>query len=520
MAFTSLSFVLLLLVTLTVYYLLPRRFQWLALLCASLAFYAAGGLSSMGYLAFTVCTTYAAGRYLGVLNARWRACTAEERKAAPGAAVKRRKKWTAGAAVTVNFLLLFFVKYWNHTASAVSGLTGLALPRLDLLLPLGLSFYMFQSVGYVIDCYRGKYPPERNPAKFALFVSFFPQMVQGPISRFDQLSPQLIQGRSFDADQMKYGIQLALAGYLKKLVLADRAAVVVNTVFSDHLSYGGAMTAAAVLFYCVQLYCDFSGGIDITRGVAQMFGIHLVENFQRPIFAISLPDYWRRWHITLGGWMRDYLFYPLSLSKPFARLGRFTRRRIGGKLGKIVPTSLATFIIYFVIGIWHGASFRYIAFGLYNGVLITAGLLMAGPFTRLKERLGVREDGLPMRIFRMLRTMLLVFIGRYITRAPRLLTAAVMLWRTVSMPCLYQVSDGTILRLGLTAFDLAVVGVGCAVLLAAELLQERGVVLCQALEKRSPLVQWLFIFIPLLILTFLGIFRDGYIQSEFIYRQF
>ena len=220
MSFTSAEFIGFLLLTLAAYYLLPRRFQWIVLLVASYGFYLCGGV----------------GKQLIV------------------------------ALVTVaNFGLLYVVKYWDFTANAVASFSGsrLQLPRLDLLMPLGLSFYMFQSIGYVIDCYRGKYPPQRNVAKFALFTSFFPQMIQGPISRYGQLGNQLTAQHPFDADNLKYGIQLAMWGYLKKLVIADRAAVAVNTVFDNPSGYGGAMTALAVGFYCIQLYCDFSGGIDI-----------------------------------------------------------------------------------------------------------------------------------------------------------------------------------------------------------------------------------------------------------------
>lgn len=202
-------------------------------------------------------------------------------------------------------------------------------------------------------------------------------MVQGPISRFGDLGPQLLAGRSLDFGNLKYGIQLMLWGYFKKLVIADRAAVLVSSVLDHPWDHSGSILAVGVLFYCIQLYGDFSGGIDITRGVAKLFGIDLAENFRRPLYATSLTDFWRRWHITLGTWMRDYLFYPLSLSKPFGKLGKLTRRHIKGKLGKILPTSLATFLVYLVIGIWHGANWRYIAFGFWNGGIITLSLLLS-----------------------------------------------------------------------------------------------------------------------------------------------
>lgn len=520
MSFTSAEFIGFLLLTLAAYYLLPRRFQWIVLLVASYGFYLCGGVGALGYLLFTTLTTYGAGLWLGKLNLRRQALPPEARPAAN--ALKRRKQLIVALVTVANFGLLYVVKYWDFTANAVASFSGsrLQLPRLDLLMPLGLSFYMFQSIGYVIDCYRGKYPPQRNVAKFALFTSFFPQMIQGPISRYGQLGNQLTAQHSFDADNLKYGIQLAMWGYLKKLVIADRAAVAVNTVFDNPSGYGGAMTALAVGFYCIQLYCDFSGGIDITRGVAQMLGIHLEENFRRPIFAASLSEYWRRWHMTLGSWMKDYLFYPLSLSKPFGRLGKFTRKKIGGKLGKILPTSLATFIVYFVIGIWHGANFRYIAFGLWNGVLITGSLLLANSWIALRNALHISDSSRGLQVFRVLRTIALVFIGRYLTRAPRLLTALSMLWTTLTKPCLYQVADGTILRLGLQVSDLVIILAGTVSVLAVECYQERGGQVRKALERRGFGIQWLCILLPLVILLLFGILRGGYIASEFIYKQF
>lgn len=521
MALTSPEFIALVVVALGAYYLLPRRCQWIILLLTSCFFYLSGGIGSMGYLLFTILTTYTAGRVLGALNQKRQSLT-EQGDTSAVSRIKKQKKALVAAAAVINFGLLFLVKYWDFTAQALTGLTGgiLTLPRLELMLPLGLSFYMFQSMGYVIDCYRGKYPPERNIAKYALFVSFFPQMIQGPISRFNQLEPQLTQSHPFSADRLKYGIQLAMWGYFKKLIIADRAAVVVDSVFQSQESYGGAMIALAVGFYCVQLYCDFSGGIDISRSVAQMFGIDLVENFRRPVFATSLTDYWRRWHITMGAWMKDYVFYPISLSKPFGRLGKYTRKKIGGRLGKIIPTSLATFLVYFIIGIWHGANFRYIVFGLWNGTLITGALLLAGPFLKLRTTLRISDDSKCLHGFRMARTMLLVFIGRYITRAPRLLVALQMLYKTAFSPCLYQLGDGTILRLGLQTSDLVVIGVGVAVVLVVEFFQERGVQIRKYLEKKNAFVQWLCILLPLLALFLLGILRDDAISSEFIYKQF
>lgn len=514
MSFTSGTFLVFVLAALVIYYLTPQRLRWVVLLIASYGFYLTGGLGALDYLLFTTLTTYLAGRALGALNDKRKALPREDKAGAER--VKRRKKLVVLITLLVNFGLLYAIKYLDFTADL------LRLPRLgiELVLPLGLSFYMFQSVGYVIDCYRGKYPPEKSLAKFALFVSFFPQVVQGPISRFDQLAPQLTAGKEFDADQVKYGVQLAMWGYFKKLVISDRAGVIVATVFGSYTEYRGTMLFAGVLFYCIQLYCDFSGGIDITRGVAQMFGINLAENFRRPLFALSLTDYWRRWHITLGQWMRDYAFYPMSLSKPLARLGKWTRKHIKGKLGKIIPTSIATFTVYFLIGVWHGTELRYILFGFWNGIIITASFLLEGQFQRCREGLHIQTDSLPWRLFQMVRTWAIVFLGRYLTRAGSVSSALWMIKMTVMDPEVAALWDGRILALGLNGFEIAVVFLGMAVVLAMELYQERGGHVRAALEQRHWAVQWLTILIPLAVIVVLGAMGGDYIAPGFIYQQF
>ena len=500
MSFTSASFLLLTALCVVLYYALPKRCGWAVLLVSSMAFYAACGARALAWLLGVVLVTWLGGLALGKLS--------EKKK-------KKAKKGIVAAVCLLCFGLLFAMKYLDYVLQTLG--TGRSV---GLIMPLGLSFFTFQSVSYVIDVYRGKTVPEKNPLKYLLFVSFFPQMVQGPIGRYGALAPQLTAGPTLDWRSVKFGIELAMWGYFKKLVIADRAAVLVNNVIKENTPYGGAVIAFGILTYCVQLYCDFSGGIDISRGVAQMMGIEMAENFRRPIFATSLADYWRRWHITLGGWMRDYVFYPISLSKPFVKLGKWARKHLGGLPGKMLATSLATFIVYLIIGIWHGSSLKYIAFGLWNGAIITASLLLEKRFGVWKEKLHIDDKSAGWRIFQTLRTACLVFIGRYLTKAPRFLTALSLLKTTVFRPVPSQLIDGTILKLGLSAKDLIIIGAGTVVILFLEFLQERGVKLRESLEKQSAFVQWLTIFIPLVVLLLLGVFRGSYISSEFIYKQF
>lgn len=511
MDITSWRFLVLIAAALAAYLLLPRKARWCALLAASAVFYAAGGVSAMIYWGVTAVSTYLASMALQALWDRRKAMDDEARRSARRA-FDRGRHLIVAAVCLVNFGMLFAVKYWDQAASAFP---AAGLPTLDVVVPVGISFYIFQSVGYVVDVSRGKTGAERNFAKYLLFVSFFPQMVQGPIDRFDHLYPQLMAGRRPGTDEVRNGIQLMMWGYFKKLVIAGRAGTVVGAVYSNAGAYPGSAIAFAVLMYTIELYCDFSGGIDIVRGTAGLFGIDMAENFRRPFFAVSLAEFWRRWHITLGTWMRDYVFYPLSLSRAFAALGRFSRKRLGGTFGRILPTSLATFIVYFIIGIWHGANLTFLAYGLYNGAIITSSILLAPFYGRAKKALRVREESRLYKAFCVARTCLVVFVGRYFTRAPWLKMSLVMLKRTV-----FDFHPGLMISslsgLGMSAADLAVVLAGSLAILAVEFLQERGVRIRESLAKKGAFVQWLGILVPLSVILFFGILGGGG-GGEFIY---
>ena len=511
MDITSWQFLALIAVTLTVYILLPQKYRWTALLAASIVFYAAGGAAAMAYLLVTSVTTYFCARCIDALAAKRANLDAAEKKATRPA-FDRKRHILVAAACLINFGMLFAVKYFDGVIALVTHGQG---PALGLIVPVGISFYIFQSVGYVIDVSRGKARAERNYLKYLLFVSFFPQMVQGPIDRFGHLHPQLMEGRRPTADNARDGIQLMMWGFFKKLVIAGRAGTVVNAIYSDAGAYPGSAIAFAVLMYTIELYCDFSGGIDIVRGTAEIFGIDMAENFKRPFFATSLAEFWRRWHITLGAWMRDYVFYPLSLSRAFAALGRFSRKHINGTVGRILPTSLATFIIYFIIGIWHGANLTYLAYGFYNGGIITLSIILAPFYGRVRKALRVNEESGLYRAFCVARTFFVVFVGRYFVRAPWLKMSFVMLKRTV---CDFYISAlwPTVTGLGMTLSDLAVVLAGFAVILAFELIEERGINIRESLAKRGFFVQWTAMVLPLLVILLLGVLGGGG-GGEFIY---
>lgn len=529
MSFVSLRFLALLAASLVLCFLLPKKVRWIALLAASVIFYAMAGAELLVYLASATLSTFLAGLVIDRLNRR-RAAAAADAKAKGlqvteiNTAFTRKKRAAAAAALLLNFGILAALKYLDPFLGAVEYVSrifgGVDIPRFTLALPLGISFYTFQSASYVIDLLREKYPASRNILKYALFVSYFPQITQGPIGRYDRLSPQFENLPGFNADALRNGIQLAVWGLFKKIVIADRAAVIADNVFAGYDGYGGVIILFGVFVYGIQLYCDFSGGIDMARGISEMFGVELAENFRRPYLATSLADYWRRWHITLGEWMREYVFYSITFSRRFGRFSKKLRTNLGGRAGKVLPTALVTFVVFFLIGLWHGGSSKYIAFGLWNGVIITFSQLMAAPYAAVRARLKISDSSKLLYAFRLLRTLLLVTLGRYFTRADNLSLALGMLSQTFAHPGVSALSASSFLSLGLGGWDMGVLALGSAVVTIAGVYEERNHDLRAAICRARPVLQIAIMLAIILAVVFLGFYRSGYIPSEFIYKAF
>lgn len=532
MSFTSIEFIIFLALVMAVYFLTPKRYRWVALFVANYVFYYFAGGGYFLYLILTTLSIYGATMVLDKMIGQNKEAFAQvkdeldrDQKKVWKANFTKKKKKILLAAVLFNFGILAVLKYSGFVGgninAVLSGLSlGASVPVYDFLLPLGISFYTFQSIGYLIDVYREKQVAERNLAKVALFLSFFPQMVQGPISRFNQLAEQLYRPNEFSYERTKYGVQLMLWGAFKKLVIADRARVIVDAIFGFPETFTGTYVALGALIYCVQLYGDFSGGIDIATGAAQILGIDLEKNFERPYLATTIPDFWRRWHITLGAWFRDYVFYPLSLSKFFTRLGKRARKRFGNYIGKLIPVLIPQFIIFFLIGVWHGAEWKYIAFGVYNGTLIVLGILFEQPLVQLADKLHINRECFSWRLWQILRTLSLVAIGKIITRAAGIGQSVSMLRSMVESWDMSVLFDGGLLLFGLDVQDVWVLALAMLALLAISIMQEAGISIRTSLAKQNILFRWAIYLIAIFALLIFGVYGLEYDASDFIYRGF
>ena len=417
----SLQYFLFISILLPVYFLLPRlfrttgRFQWAVLLAASLGFYVYSSQGAVLLLLLTAFTVWSGGLLLSMQDAAY----AKQKKAgfsSPSDRKTAKKRTTAAKrrilvlVLLLNFGILAWLKYFTVLLPAFSG----------LLLPLGISFYTFQSISYLVDQYNGKYPAERNFLHFLLFVSWFPQLLQGPIGRYDRLRPQLFRENRCEGARIKRALLLVLFGLMKKYAIADMLSGSIASVLDGDTSrFPGSLVVFAILLYSAQQYADFSGGIDMITGVSLLFGIELDPNFRQPYFSTSLGDFWRRWHISLGAWMRDYLFYPFALLKPMQHFGKWCTKHFGrhGKhLGRVLPAGIANLVVFFVVGIWHGPQLHYILWGLYNGLVIALSDLTEPFWKGLSVKLRMNTASRGFHVFRILRTFVIVNIGWYFDR--------------------------------------------------------------------------------------------------------
>lgn len=530
MLFTSYEFILFLFLVLVLYYVIPKRFQWPFLLAASYVFYFFSGAGNLCYILFTTISTYLIVRWIqksrdvqdAYLKEHKKELSREERKVYKE--VGKKKQWRLLLlCLILNIGMLAVIKYTNFAIYNMNGILGLVksgarLSFLDIALPMGISFYVFQTMGYAIDVYRGKYRAEENPMKLALFVSFFPQLIQGPISRFDDLAKSLFEPHSFDSRTVAFGLQRILWGFFKKLVIADRILVAVNTIIGDTDVYRGAWVFVGMMFYALELYADFTGGIDITIGIAQTMGIRVTENFIRPYFSKNIKEYWNRWHITMGSWFTDYIFYPISVCQPMLKLSKFSRKHLGEQIGKRVTIYLSCFVVWFATGIWHGASWNFIVWGLANCFVILVSQELEPFYRWFHSKIRV-EGTFCWKLFRVVRTVLLMSSLRTFD-CYRNVPLTFRMYGTMFTEFNWgELFSGSLLNLGLTAADYAILLAGLILLIGVSLLQRSGSVREKIAARPYPLrfAIWFSLFLMVILWGTYGI---GYDASQFIYNQF
>ena len=420
MNLTSFPFVVFAAALIGLYYVIPRKCQWMLLLAASLTFYCFAGVKNVVFILITSLSIYGAALWMQHMSAAHKAylkehkdeLSREDKRLRKQKLTQKRRAVMIGA-LLLNFGLLCAFKYIHFAIDQLNTVIGWfhGTPVNDTIawiVPLGISFYTFQSTGYLVDVYWEKVDAQRSYPKLLLFISFFPQITQGPISQYSQLADQLYREHEFDFHNYSWGFQRMLGGFFKKMVVANMLAPYVTNLFANYTSYSGPAAFIGVLMYAVQIYADFSGYMDIVCGLCEMLDIRLTENFDRPYFSRSIAEYWRRWHISLGAWFKTYLYYPIAVAKWNNQLGKWMQKRLGKHVGQTIPASIALVAVWITTGLWHGASWSYLAWGAVNGLFIIFSLWMEPVYAACKRRLHIDDENRLWQGFQILRTFLLV----------------------------------------------------------------------------------------------------------------
>lgn len=496
MQFTSFDFLIFLPVVVLLFYVMPKRLRQIWLLIASYYFYMGWNAKYALLIFFSTVVTYLCGLLIG------RAAGPEQKK--------RRLILIVGIVLNLAVLVFFKYFYFLHDAvAAVLGLFGMTIkaPRFDIILPVGISFYTFQALGYVIDVYRGTVRAEKNFIQYALFVSFFPQLVAGPIERSGHLIKQLEQiqrERLWNFDKITRGLLLMLWGFFMKLVIADRAAMLVDHVFEYYYRYYAVALFLGCVLFAVQLYCDFASYSVIAIGAAKLLGIELMVNFEAPFFSTSVRELWRRWHVSLSSWFRDYVYIPLGgsrCSKP-----------------RMYLNHMVTFILS---GFWHGASWHFVVWGAIQGLYILAGDLLKPLKNKLRALFYVRVQAAGYQIWQGVCTFLLFALSMVFFRAGTITDAIYYIRRMFMTFDVWSLFDESIFYLGLDRMEMGVLLAGLFVLLLVDAYYARRKALFDSLVKAQCLVvQYVIVAVLLVMVLVFGVYGEGYDATQFIYFQF
>lgn len=480
MQIISCDFLIFFLCSLIVYHIIPSRLKCAFLLLASYIFYGSHSVGYLGFLCFATLLSYGGALLIDKLHENING-----------------KRIVLALTIGFNLLLLGYFKY-------ASFFTGGKIQ--SLLMPVGISFYLFMACGYLVDVYRKKIVSEKNLICYALFVSFFPTILSGPIERAGnmlvQFKTSFMKEVSFDTDRIRDGFVRILWGCFMKLVLADRIAIWVNAVYQSHQSHGGALVLVAAILYTFQIYCDFAGYSNIALGIGETFGIRIMENFRCPYLATSISDFWRRWHISLSSWFRDYVYIPL-----------------GGNRKGTVRKYINIMLVFLLSGLWHGAGWTFVIWGGLHGLYQVLGAVLSPIRNKVKKALNLNEAMVSLKILQIVVTFGLVSFAWMFFRAGSM-TEIVSIFRCFQRMQIWELFDGTIYTLGLDSANIFVMVVGLIVLFIVELCNERGIFISKRIAKERLWVRWPIYIIAILVVLIYGVWGSGYDTSSFIYYQF
>lgn len=498
MLFNSLEFLIFFPIVLIVYYIIPARIKYLWLLVASYYFYMCWNAKYALLIMTSTVITYLSGLLIEkVKNSEH----ADDKK-------KRLKNIVVAISFVSNLGILFYFKYSNFAIGILTKVFAkahieLKIPAIDILLPVGISFYTFQALSYTMDVYRNEIYAEKNFFRYALFVSFFPQLVAGPIERSKNLLKQLAVPQKFNFEKAREGFLLMLWGYFLKIVLADRIAIFVDYIYNDYEQRPGYFIIVATLLFAVQIYCDFYGYSTIAMGSAKILGIDLMENFDAPYLTTSVAQFWRRWHISLTSWFKDYLYIPL-----------------GGSRKGMLRKQLNKLIVFLVSGLWHGASVSFIVWGGLNGIYQIVGELLQPLRNWIVKVLQLNRDSLAHKLAKGIITFILVDFSWIFFRASSFSNAVQLIKSVFTTYNPWVLFDGSLYGCGLDEKNFRLMIFAILILILADICKVCGIKIREIIASQDYWFRWIFIAISITFILTFGIWGPSYNAANFIYFQF
>lgn len=480
MAFTSFGFYIFLVGLLLAYYVLPLKIRWITLLVGSVSFYWYISGKNIAPLLFFL-TVIIINWYLAILISN-----------------NKGKKICLLLAIAVTIVPLICMKQLPLVVNAMGKKVFSA-----WIVPIGISFFSMQLIAYVVDVYWGQIEPERNILRFILFVSFFPQIIQGPIPRYKQISEQLFNGNKFDENNFVKGFMLIIWAFFLKLCIADKAGVVVDTLFDNYQAYQGVYVIVAGILYSIQLYTDFLACTCFAQGIAGLFGITIIDNFNHPYFSSSVKEFWRRWHISLSSWLRDYIYIPL-----------------GGSRKGVVRKYINLIITFVISGIWHGAGIQYIVWGLMHAVYQIFGDLFTPVKNKLDIMFGIEKYPRYVNGIKIMGTYILVTLAWIIFRATNLSDAMYMIKSIGTVHNPWILTDNSLFNLGLELKEFVVLIISIGILFTVERRQERGTLLRDNILGYPLIIRWFLYILAIISIMIFGTYGYGYDAQSFIYGGF
>lgn len=529
MSYTKLTYLFLFLpIVIVLYNLIPQKHRWKVLLLASFAFFWSISGKLIIYLLVATVVTYLLGLWLNKKqeerNKKLLEVEKDKKKEIKQQYVKKQRKIIL-LGVLVLIGLLVVLKYTNFFGTNINNLFDalninfkLSIPH--FIMPIGISFYTLQAVSYLVDIYKEKFKADRNIGKIALFLSFFPVIMEGPICRYDQVSEKLFAGERTNYKNLTFGAQRILFGLAKKILIVDRVNPFILEVFNNYSAYDGGMIALGMVLYTLQLYMDFSGTMDIVIGSAEIFGVKLPENFRQPFFSKSISEFWLRWHITLGTWFRDYIYYPVSLTQKCKNITSKMRKKVGNYYGPLIASVIALFCVWISNGLWHGAAWSFIFFGMYHFVLILLGRIIEPGVKKINEKIHINSKQLWYRIIQIVRTTILVFIGELFFRANGLKAGFEMFGKMISNFTFNSFGNGTAVSIGLDGHDFILIGVVVAVIFIIGLLKEKDINIRESIASKKIVVRWAIYYALIISIIVFGSYGLGIVPLDPMYANF